>query len=69
MGVFHLCGFDGSQSRQGKNHRGSGILLSPGTSRVHPHKGKQELGAKNHPQGGLWCKESGGEPIKGAERK
>ena len=26
VGVFHLCGFDGSQPRQGENHSGCGIL-------------------------------------------
>lgn len=44
-------------------------LLSPDISRVHSYKGLWDLGAKNLPQEGLWCKESGGEPIKRGPKK
>lgn len=69
MGVPHLCGCGGSQPRPGENHSGSGILLSPGISRVHPYTGKWDQWAKNLSQGGLWCKESGRAPIKEGENR
>lgn len=41
-------------------------LLSPDISRVHSCKALSELGTKNLPQWGFWCKESEEEPIKKA---